>query len=262
MPDNSKNVIPVLGLILFFSFLFCSRNASELKAADILMITVILHNIFPHSKQAIPLTLNRTPPPLAHPVVRKGGPSVSHRIISGPLSQGVSSMQGETSRTSAHSDPVDIDTSSCKYASVDAEDLGCTGSSVEDEFYSPRSSPTPFSLVDGGESASQDVPKSSKEHFFTPRAPTPEYLRKLVKNMSCEVNEITVNSLLTDTSIRRTPLLGRHLVLVPAIFQSFYCNCTLYNIDTFLIQTMDTFETINGRLRIVLCSEKYLKTEV
>ena len=226
------------------------------------MITVILHNIFPHSKQAIPLTLNRTPPPLAHPVVRKGGPSVSHRIISGPLSQGVSSMQGETSRTSAHSDPVDIDTSSCKYASVDAEDLGCTGSSVEDEFYSPRSSPTPFSLVDGGESASQDVPKSSKEHFFTPRAPTPEYLRKLVKNMSCEVNEITVNSLLTDTSIRRTPLLGRHLVLVPAIFQSFYCNCTLYNIDTFLIQTMDTFETINGRLRIVLCSEKYLKTEV
>lgn len=192
MPDNSKKVIPVLGLIIlfFFSFLF-SRNASELKAADILMITVILHNIFPHSKQAIPLTLNRTPPPLAHPVVRKGGPSVSHRIISGPLSQGVSSMQGETSGTSAHSDPVDINTSSRKYASGDAEDVGYTGSSVEDEFYSPRSSPTPFSPVDGRESASQDVPKPPKEHFFTPRAPTPEYLRKLVK-MSCDFYVIII----------------------------------------------------------------------
>lgn len=220
------------------------------------MITVILHNIFPHSKQAIPLTLNRTPPPLAHPVVRKGGPSVSHRIISGPLSQGVSSMQGETSGTSAYSDPVDINTSSRKYASVDAEDVGYTGSSVEDEFYSPRSSPTPFSPVDGRESASQDVPKPPKEHFFTPRAPTPEYLRKLVK-MSCEFNvTITVSSLLTDTSIRRTPLLCRHLVLVPTIFQSFYSNYTLYKIDTFLRQTMDTFDTVDGHLRITLCSEK------
>ena len=114
---------------------------------------------------------------------------MSHRIISG--SQGVSSMQGETSGTSAHSDPVDINTSSRKYASGDAEDVGYTGSSVEDEFYSPRSSPTPFSPVDGRESASQDVPKPPKEHFFTPRAPTPEYLRKLVK-MSCDFYVIII----------------------------------------------------------------------
>ena len=164
------------------SFLF-SRNASELKAADILMITVLLHNIFPHSKQAIPLTLNRTPPPLANPVIRRGGPSVSHHILSGPFAQGFSSMQGQGSRTSAHSDPVDIDLSSRK-ANADADDVGYPGSSVEDEFYSPPSSPTPMSPMNGGEAASQEDPKTPaatpKERFFTPRAPTPEYLRKMV----------------------------------------------------------------------------------
>ena len=34
----------------------------------------------------------------------------------------------------------------------------------------------------------------------------------------------TVNSLLTDTCIRWTPLQDSHLVLVLAAFQSFYCN--------------------------------------
>jgi len=34
-----------------------------------------------------------------------------------------------------------------------------------------------------------------------------------------------------DTSIRQTPLLEGHLVLVPAIYKSFYCNYTLYKTD-------------------------------
>ena len=43
-----------------------------------------------------------------------------------------------------------------------------------------------------------------------------------VKILTCQVNG-TVNSLLTDTSIRWTPLLEGHLMLVPAIYKSFYC---------------------------------------
>ena len=161
-----------------------SRNASELKAADILMITVLLHNIFPHSKQAIPLTLNRTPPPLAHPVIQKGGPSMSHHILSGSHTQGGPSMQGQRSRPPRHSDPVDID-QSLQNANVDTDDL-YPGSSVEDEFYSPRSSPAPMSPMNNrAEAASPEsakTPVMPKERFFTPRAPTPEYLRKMVNS--------------------------------------------------------------------------------
>lgn len=160
--------------------LFSSRNASALKAADILMITVLLHNIFPHSKQAIPLTLNRTPPPLAHPVIRKGGPSMSHHILSGSLPPEGSSMQGRHSRTPLPSNPVDID-QSARRTDTDAD--GYTGSSVEDEFYSPRSSPATLSAVEGrAEAASQETPKKPaipRERFYTPRAPTPEFLRKM-----------------------------------------------------------------------------------
>lgn len=162
-----------------------SRNASELKAADILMITVLLHNIFPHSKQAIPLTLNRTPPPLAHPVIRKGGPSMSHHILSGSHAQGGPSMRGQRSRTPRQSDPVDID-QSLQNANADASDLEYPGSSLEDEFYSPRSSPAPMSPMNNrAEAASpegQKTPAMPKERFFTPRAPTPEYLKTMVNS--------------------------------------------------------------------------------
>ena len=51
-----------------------------------------------------------------------------------------------------------------------------------------------------------------------------------VKIPTCQ-NNGTVNSLLMDTSIRQTPLLEGHLVLVPAIYKSFYCNYTLYKTD-------------------------------
>ena len=153
-----------------------SRNASELKAADILLITVLLHNIFPHSKQAIPLTLNRTPPPLAHKVIRKGGPSVSHQIVDGSVTPLSSSSGEQSSRTTVHSSPVDIK----KSQNFQGEEAGYPGS-VEDEFfYSPRSSPTPSDSI---ESAAQELPKTPatpKEHFSTPRADTPEYFKKKV----------------------------------------------------------------------------------
>ena len=47
---------------------------------------------------------------------------------------------------------------------------------------------------------------------------------------------ITVDSLLTDTSIRRTPLWNGHLKLVPAFLYSFYL--TLYKTDTSLRRTL------------------------
>ena len=64
------------------------------------------------------------------------------------------------------------------------------------------------------------------------------------------------STLLMDTSIRRTPGVG------PCVFQSFYCNYTLYETGTSLGRTTYTFETVNGQLGSALCSEKYLKTEM
>lgn len=161
--------------------LYSSRNASELKAADLLLITVLLYNIFPHSKQAIPVTPNRTPPPLAHQVLCKGGPSETHHILSGPLPKEDCSVPGQHTRIRrVHSDPVDISPSPQK---AEPEDAAFLGSSVEDElFYSPRSSPV---FSDGREAAAQDLTKTPvalKEHFFTPRAGTPEYLKKLMED--------------------------------------------------------------------------------
>ena len=59
----------------------------------------------------------------------------------------------------------------------------------------------------------------------------------------------TVNSLLTDTVIRRTPLLDRHLVLVPVVFQSFYCNSSTTLSDgqqTLLKLSADSWEELNA----------------
>ena len=73
----------------------------------------------------------------------------------------------------------------------------------------------------------------------------------------------TVNSLFTDTVIRRTPLQDGHLVLVPIVFQSFYCNSSLYKTDNPLRQTTDTnFEIVNRPLGRAMCGEKSLKTEM
>jgi len=139
------------------------------------LITVLLHNIFPHSKQAIPLTLNRTPPPLAHNVIHKGGPSVSHQIVDGSVAS-LGSTGEPSSRTPVHSSPVDIKKSQNSYAA----EAGYPGSEEDEFFYSPRSSPTPSDSI---ESAAQELPKTPvtpKEHFSTPRADTPEYFKKKV----------------------------------------------------------------------------------
>jgi len=157
--------------------LYSSRNASELKAVDILMITVLLHNIFPHSKQPIPLSLNRTPPPMAHSVIHKGGPSMLSHFFSLSPKQEDHSMCGESSKTSAHSDPVNIELSS-RRENGQSEDMGYPCSSVEDEFYSPPTTPTRMSPVLKG---TETTAKTSvlKENFFTPTATTPEILRKM-----------------------------------------------------------------------------------
>lgn len=163
--------------MFFYDF---SPNASELRSADLLLITTLLYNIFPHSKQAVPLTLNRTPPPLAHQVLCKGGPSVSHHILSGPSTDDGCAVREQHPRVGrVHSDPVDISPPQRK---AEPEEAAYAGSSVEDElFYSPRSSPI---LSVGKEAAAQGLtpktPLSLKEHFFTPRAGTPDYLRKKV----------------------------------------------------------------------------------
>ena len=53
------------------------------------------------------------------------------------------------------------------------------------------------------------------------------------------------------------PLQDGHLVLVPAVLQSFYCNYYLP-----IRRTTDTFEIVNGHFWSALCNEKYLKTEM
>lgn len=101
---------------------------------------------------------------------------MSHQIVDGSITPWGSSVEGQSSRMPAHSRPVDIK----KSQNAQAEEAGYPGS-VEDEFfYSPRSSPTPS---DGTESAAQELPKTPatpKEHFSTPRADTPEYLKTKV----------------------------------------------------------------------------------
>ena len=62
---------------------------------------------------------------------------------------------------------------------------------------------------------------------------------------------VTVNPLSTDNSIRRTPLLDGHLVLVPAVFQSLYCNLTPYKTDTFLRRTRDTLKSSTDTCEVV-----------
>ena len=53
-----------------------------------------------------------------------------------------------------------------------------------------------------------------------------------------------------------------YMVLVPAVFQSIYCNYALYKTSTSLRRTKDNFETVNGQLGSALCSDKYLKMEM
>ena len=68
----------------------------------------------------------------------------------------------------------------------------------------------------------------------------------------------TVNSLLTDTCLTRTPGVGPCRFLV---------NYTLHKTDTSLRRTTDNGQfwngqTVNGHLRSALCSEKYVKREM
>lgn len=90
-------------------------------------------------------------------------------------------MCSEPSKTSAHSDPVDIDLSS-RRENGQSEDVGYPCSSVEDEFYSPPTTPTRMSpVLKRTETAAKTT--VLKENFFTPTASTPEILRKMVNDV-------------------------------------------------------------------------------
>lgn len=131
-----------------------SRNASELQAADILMITVIVQRIFPHSCLAIPSSSTRAPPPLAHYTVSNGGVSSSHDVLSGSVP------------TDHHHHP-----SSAPIAINRGEDTDrhSVSSSNEDKFYSPPSTPTNEDLVQ----ESVKAMGMNDEEFFSPRTNTP-----------------------------------------------------------------------------------------
>ena len=69
--------------------------------------------------------------------------------------------------------------------------------------------------------------------------------------------KITVDSLLTNTSLRQTPGVGPCRFPVISLF-----NYTLYRVGHYSKTNDDTFKTVNWNLTSALCREKYLKTEV
>ncbi|CAB4002952.1 Hypothetical predicted protein, partial [Paramuricea clavata] len=50
--------------------LYSHNNASKLQAPDIMLLTTLVCSKFPLPLQSIPLSVNRTPPPLAHDVIK------------------------------------------------------------------------------------------------------------------------------------------------------------------------------------------------
>lgn len=146
---------------------------------------------------------------------------MSHHILSGSHAQGGHSMRGQRPRTPRQSDPVDID-QSLQNANADADDLEYPGSSLEDEFFSPRSSPAPMSPMNNrAEAASpegQKTPAMPKERFFTPRAPTPEYLKKMVNShLNC------------NKSVNVSPLL--HVCMYVQTVKFWFAGNCKYSID-------------------------------
>lgn len=49
---------------------FSSHHASKLQAPDIILLTTLVCSKFPLPLQSIPLSVNRTPPPLAHDIIK------------------------------------------------------------------------------------------------------------------------------------------------------------------------------------------------
>lgn len=150
----------MLILLLYTSYtlhifsLYFSRNASELQAADILMITVIVQKIFPHCSLAIPASSPRAPPPLTNCVV-SGGPSMSHDMLNGTVPE---------PHHHASSTPIAIN-------GARDPDRQSTSSSNEDKFYSPPSTPT------------KDLLKAvTDEAFYSPNVNSPmmSEVRKLL----------------------------------------------------------------------------------
>ena len=59
----------VVNIQLLHSF-SSSNNASKLQAPDIMLLTTLVCSKFPLPLQSIPLSVNRTPPPLAHDIIK------------------------------------------------------------------------------------------------------------------------------------------------------------------------------------------------
>ncbi len=72
----------------------------------------------------------------------------------------------------------------------------------------------------------------------------------------------TVNFLYRETSIRLTPPEDGHMVMVPAVFQSFYCNQTPYKTDTSLRWTMDTLQSLTDTWEVFFISENTSKLRI
>jgi len=132
---------------------YFSRNASELQAADILMITVIVQRIFPSCCLAIPASSTRPPPPLAHYAISNRGMS-SQDVLNGSLH--------DHHHHNPSSSPIAINRG-------EDTDRHSVSSSYEEKFYSPPSTPTNDDLA-------HETIKAigmNDDEFFSPRTNTP-----------------------------------------------------------------------------------------
>ena len=70
---------------------------------------------------------------------------------------------------------------------------------------------------------------------------------KKFKKISAHFGTLTRHTIYCQLSFSYTSIDGQ-VVFFPAVFQSFYCDYTLYETDTFLRRTKDVFETVNRQL--------------
>lgn len=111
---------------------FFSRNSLELQAADILMITSIVQNIFPYQSQAVPCSSTRAPTPLFNRVVSKGDSTLYQSLLD-------EDPNDDNEPGSGYHPPASLPIAINNTADRDTVSMN---SSVEEKFYSPPSTPT------------------------------------------------------------------------------------------------------------------------
>ncbi|XP_031563022.1 Hermansky-Pudlak syndrome 1 protein homolog [Actinia tenebrosa] len=151
---SDQNAVHALLLVNTKLFaLYSSRNSIELQAADILMITSIVQNVFPYQSEAVPQSSTRPPPPLFNNVVSKGDPSVYQRLLDDDTNDDNDLPSG-----SGYHPPVSQPIAINDTANGDGVSMN---SSVEEKFYSPSSTPS-----------SDDMSQQKNDAFFSPRSDT------------------------------------------------------------------------------------------